>query len=242
MNALFEFLRGMFARASVAAVVPRSAPVPVAPHAQPAGMVLSPKLPTINPDAKPNIQLKTVKDYATLAPEYQALWNLCVPDRRAQEPIKALLAHKDRYAAVHSNIPWWFVAVIHMMEAAGNFGTCLHNGDPLPGPTKHVPAGRGPFSNWEEGARDALAEFTGLKTWTVPEVCHRLERYNGFGYRRTGRPPSPYLWSFSNLERPGKYAADGKYVAGMHSGQVGAATMLKALALAGHIDIKPGRF
>ena len=65
-------------------------------------------------------------------------------------------------------------------------------------------------------------------------MLHRLEAYNGFGYRRSGRA-SPYLWSFSNLFTSGKFVADGRFDQKAKSQQCGAAVMLKLLDLAGEL-------
>jgi lysozyme family protein len=47
--------------------------------------------------------------------------------------------------------------------------------------------------------------------WSTPAVLHRLEGFNGYGYRKFHpNVPSPYLWSGSNHYTRGKYIADGK--------------------------------
>ena len=96
----------------------------------------------------------------------------------------------------------------------------------------------------EEQAVDALLGedalrllgFTGQSDWSLPRTLHRLEAFNGFGYRRYGRP-SPYLWSFSTLYERGKFVADGRYDPRARSQQCGTATMLKLLDLAGELDL-----
>jgi lysozyme family protein len=81
-----------------------------------------------------------------------------------------------------------------------------------------------------------LLGFTNQSDWSLPRTLHRLEAFNGFGYRRIGKP-SPYLWSFtSNYER-GKYVADGRYDPRARSQQCGTAAMLKVLADAGELDL-----
>ena len=65
-------------------------------------------------------------------------------------------------------------------------------------------------------------------------MLYRLEAYNGFGYRSSGRA-TPYLWSFSNLYSTGKFVADGHFEPKAHSQQCGAAVMLKLLDLAGEL-------
>ncbi len=150
---------------------------------------------------------------------------------------------QQRYAAVGKQVgvPWPFIAAIHGLEASFNFRAHLHNGDfPLSQRTRQVPPGRPrvwlPPSSWEASALDALRllGFAGQSDWSLPRMLHRLEAYNGFGYRRSGRA-SPYLWSFSNLYTRGKFVADGRFDPMARSQQCGAAVMLKLLDLAGEL-------
>ncbi|MEQ1497744.1 MAG: hypothetical protein ABL914_03715 [Novosphingobium sp.] len=151
---------------------------------------------------------------------------------------------RSRYAALGKQVgvPWQFIAAIHGLEASFNFRAHMHNGDyPLHQRTRQVPAGRPrawlPPSSWEASALDALRllGFTGQSDWSVPRMLHRLEAYNGFGYRHSKRA-SPYLWSFSTLYERGKFVADGRYDPKARSQQCGAAVMLKLLDLAGELD------
>jgi lysozyme family protein len=126
------------------------------------------------------------------------------------------------------------VGVIHGMECGFNFTCHLHNGDPLTNRTKHVPAGQPqtgtPPYSWENSAIDALTR-EGLNTvtdWSIPHMLYLLEKFNGFGYRKMGKP-TPYLWSFSNLYEKGKYVADGRFDPEAVSKQCGAAVMIRAL-------------
>lgn len=150
---------------------------------------------------------------------------------------------RPRYERVGKRfgIPWYFIAAVHGLEASFNFRAHLHNGDfPLSSRTRQVPAGRPsvwlPPSDWESSAADALRllGFTGQSDWSLPRMLHRLEAYNGFGYRRAGRA-SPYLWSFSSLYTRGKFVADGRFDANARSKQCGAAVMLKLLDLTGEL-------
>ena len=120
------------------------------------------------------------------------------------------------------------------MECGFNFGTHLHNGDPLSARTVHVPKGRPadgepPFT-WLESARDSLVlkKLDRIDDWSLPHMLYLLEAYNGFGYRPQF-VPTPYLWSFSNLYTAGKFTADGKFDANAVSKQCGAAVMLRML-------------
>lgn len=149
--------------------------------------------------------------------------------------INKIAAGKYRYQEVESitGVPWFFIGVIHSMEANNDFTRHLHNGDPLWAKTTHVPRGRPigipPFT-WKDSAVDALKYmgFDQVTDWTVPNMLYLFEKYNGFGYRDRGIN-SPYLWSFSNLYTSGKYVADGKYDPKAVSKQVGAGVILKTV-------------
>jgi lysozyme family protein len=174
---------------------------------------------------------------------YELLYESCLtrPNRRASVNVlaKKIRANRTRYQKVGKavGVPWYVVGIIHSLEAGGNFTRHLHNGDSLSARTVHVPAGRPktgrpPFT-WEQSAIDAL-RGRGLgawRDWSVPGTLYQLEAYNGFGYRdHHPNVPSPYLWSFSNHYKRGKYVADGRFSATAVSQQVGAAPLLKQLA------------
>lgn len=141
---------------------------------------------------------------------------------------------KKRYQAVEATtgVPWAVIAVIHEREASQNFNTQLGQGDPLNRVSVHVPAGRGPFSSWEDGAYDALvlcAPFLARhKDWSLSEALTALETYNGIGYAAKG-VPSPYLWAGTDQYVSGKYVADGKYDPAKVDAQMGCAALLIAL-------------
>jgi lysozyme family protein len=147
---------------------------------------------------------------------------------------------KERYDAVvlslANGMPYWFVAIIHLMEGGGKFSTHLHNGDPLTARTKNVPKGRPlkgqpPFS-WEESAIDALTymKYDKVTDWSVQNCLDLFERYNGMGYKKRG-VPSPYLWSYTQFYDKGKYAFDGKYDKNLVSKQPGVVALMKALGI-----------
>lgn len=122
------------------------------------------------------------------------------------------IANKARYQTVEvdTNVPWMMIAAIHRRESDCDWDTYLGNGEPLNKKTTLVPAGRGPFSSWEEGAIDAL-QYDGLDDvvdWRLEKMLYHLERFNGLGYYNKGLPSS-YLWSLTTIAQPGKYVADG---------------------------------
>ncbi|UDU21355.1 DNA/RNA non-specific endonuclease [Sinorhizobium meliloti] len=183
-------------------------------------------------------------NFESLRPEYERLFATCeiLPEKRAEVEryVARLRSFKPRYRRVaeRMGIPWWFVGLTHALEASFNFQGHLHNGDPLSARTVQVPRGRplvwNPPNDWEASAIDALAMkgYAGQSDWSVARSLYRLERYNGWGYRRsTIRIPTPYLWSFSRHYTKGKFVRDGIYDPRAVSKQCGAAVMLKALGV-----------
>lgn len=154
--------------------------------------------------------------------------------------------HSKRYtdvAAKMPGIPWFFIGIIHALEADLDFRTHLHNGDPLTARTVHVPAGRPtsgkpPFT-WEASAWDALIakRLNAWPDWSVAGMLYQFERYNGWGYRYRS-VPSPYLWAGSQHYQAGKFIADGIYSPTAVSTQIGAAVLLKQLVISGRVALR----
>jgi len=181
--------------------------------------------------------------------EYTKLFDTCIADAPRQPDVErgvaGVMAGRQRYQALGDPlaIPWYLIAVIHSLETGLHFGRHLHNGDPLTAQTVQVPKGRPatgapPFS-WEDSAVDALRlhKLDKWTDWTIPGILYQLESYNGFGYR-SFHPDvlSPYLWSFCNHYRSGKYVADGTWSQTARSNQCGAAVLLRRLAEKGIIQ------
>jgi lysozyme family protein len=189
----------------------------------------------------------------SLAKEYSLLYESCLirPKRKAavDRVVRRLASNRPRYEKVAKalKMPWYVVAVIHTLEAGGDFTCHLHNGDPLNARTTHVPAGRPkagrpPFT-WEASAIDALTYqgFGNWKDWSVPGALYKLEGYNGWGYRdHHPGVKSPYLWSFSNHYTKGKYVTDGRFSPTAVSQQIGAAVLLKGLHDSGKAAVETG--
>lgn len=184
---------------------------------------------------------------ADLRLQYQNLFDSCIikPERRVEIEvvINRILLQEKRYSAVAKtlNMPWYVVAVIHIMECSGDFTKHLHNGDPLAARTVQVPSGRPltgkpPFT-WEQSAIDALTMmgFNKWQDWTLAGICNMLENYNGTGYRKHGIN-TPYLWSYSNKYTQGKYVQDGLWSDTAVSKQIGAAVILRRMKEKGHIN------
>jgi lysozyme family protein len=184
--------------------------------------------------------------FADIKRQYDDLLNTCVVKPKHQEEVDWYVAtlkkYRPRYEAVSSktHIPWYFIGILHGLEASFNFRGHLHNGDPLSAVTIDVPAGRPipwlPPSDWESSAVDALTieHFTNRTEWTTDLMLYRFEAYNGFGSRRHGIN-TPYLWSYSNHYTAGRYIRDGKWSATTISKECGAAVMLKALIADGTV-------
>lgn len=147
---------------------------------------------------------------------------------------RSLVAAKTRYRSVEAKtgVPWPVIAVIHQRESSQNWGRSLAQGDPWNRVSVHVPAGRGPFSSWEEAAIDALLNchpYLGKrKDWSLAGVLIGLEMYNGLGYASKGIP-SPYLWAGTNQYKSGKYVADGRFDPSHVDQQLGCVAMLLAM-------------
>lgn len=141
---------------------------------------------------------------------------------------------KLRYQAVEgrTGVPWFIIAVIHERECSQNWMGSLAQGDPWNRVSIHVPAGRGPFSSWEECAVDALANCAPYaarnRDWSIGASLTKLEEYNGLGYAARARP-SPYIWSGTDQYVSGKYIRDGVYDPEAVDSQLGCAGLLMAM-------------
>jgi lysozyme family protein len=136
-----------------------------------------------------------------------------------------------RYKAVETRtgVPWWFIAVVHEREASQAWTKSIAQGDPWNRVSTHVPAGRGPFKSWEDAAVDALVNCAPYaarnKDWSPGGALTLLEKYNGLGYAKRGKP-SPYIWAGTNQYVSGKYVADGVYNPSAVDKQLGCAGLL----------------
>lgn len=172
--------------------------------------------------------------------EYETLFASCDIRPERLNDVKAFatkaITNKDRYLTVSelTDVPWYIIAAIHLLEATQSFQAHLHNGDPLTARTVHVPKGRPPFGEppfeFNVSAVDALVseKFDRVEDWTLAGTLFHLERFNGFGTRDKGIP-TPYLWSFSNHYTKGKFVADFVFDPNAVSKQCGAAVVLKRM-------------
>lgn len=172
---------------------------------------------------------------------YKALWEKAQisPDKvsAARTIARKIIANRDKYEEISrkTGVPIAMIGALHMRESAMRFDRHLHCGDPLTARTVHVPKGRPktgepPFS-FEESAVDALAmpphSLSSVKNWTVQRILFETERYNGWGY--LGKGNSPYVWSWTNNYKSGKYVADHVYDPNAIDKQPGCVAIYKAL-------------
>lgn len=176
---------------------------------------------------------------STDLPDFDFLWENCFLDPDKLTTIRFIAKKvQDNYlrynfVSIKTGLPWYLIGALHFRECSGAFDRCFHNGDKLPGPTRRVPSGRGPFSSWEESAIDAikLMGFHHLEIKTPVQALVIAEKFNGLGYRRKGIY-SPYLWAGTNWsEEKGKYIADGKWDPKAPEKQIGVAAIMKEIFL-----------
>lgn len=172
--------------------------------------------------------------------DYKASYDVLVIDPSKIDDVQLIIErikqNEDRYKEVEQliGVPWYVTAAVHYRESSLSFKRHMHNGDPLTAKTIHVPAGRplkgNPPFTWEESCIDAfkLKFWHTCTDWSIENTLSLIERYNGGGYKKKGLP-SPYVWSWSNFYKKGKYVADSKYDPDVVDKQCGTAVLLKLL-------------
>lgn len=160
------------------------------------------------------------------------------PQREAEFMRTAVRLHKDKAKfeelSAKTGVPWAVCAVIKEREAGAdpNFLGNIAQGDPWNKKSRHVPAGRGPFTSWLFAGIDALvkcAPYASLwKDWSPGGTITILIKYNGTGYDAKGLP-SPYGFAGTDQYVRGKYVADGKFDSNYVDTQLGCLGMLLAL-------------
>lgn len=144
--------------------------------------------------------------------------------------------NKARFLKVEQNegVKWFVVAIIKERESGADpaFKLSIAQGDPWSARSRHVPAGRGPFSSWEAAAHDALVDCSPYAArwhdWSIGGLLTILEKYNGSGYAARGLP-SPYIWSATDQYIKGKYVSDGVFDPDFVDRQIGCAALLIAM-------------
>lgn len=149
---------------------------------------------------------------------------------------KRLLAlyHEGKYGVVpvKTGIPEPWIAASFEREASSDFRCNPAQGDRWNRTSIHVPAGRGPFQGWEAAALDAYhldgLDSIGAAHWSWALACYYGEIFNGLGYRNHGIP-SPYLWGGTNIQKRGKYVADGVFDENEMDAQLGIIPIMKRM-------------
>ena len=165
--------------------------------------------------------------------------------RAFQENWEANRARYERVSA-RTGIPAGLVAALHWRESSGNFGTYLHQGDPLGKPAVNWPTNIPVFTDWEEAAVHALQQKSWLQdelgiksdTTDVAAVATFAEGYNGYGYRYKD-VNSPYVYSGTNAYTQGKYVADGRFSRTARDQQTGVLPLMGSIGPVGSQDLSP---
>jgi len=129
-----------------------------------------------------------VIQFEDLRADYARLWSTMSLrsdwTQRATDAAKRIFNNKNNYHSVESltGVHWFVVALIHQMESDLDFGTHLHNGDPLTARTCNEPVGR-PLSGrppflWSDSAADAIRfdKLDQVPQWTLERVAFQLRR------------------------------------------------------------------
>lgn len=174
--------------------------------------------------------------YGRMWPKYAEQWDSMIINasrvREFDNLAKYAMEHSRSYRVIEeqTGVPWPMIACLHQRESGANFNTYLGNGDRLDRKTVNVPAGRGPFASFEEGAIDALHydRLDRVIDWRLEKILYNMELFNGAGYYNHGLP-SPYVWGGTNIQKPGKYVADGQWSSTAIDRQPGCAPLLKSI-------------
>lgn len=177
------------------------------------------------------------KTFEQMRAGYRNLWQRCALDPSTEQNtlrIARLLiapAAMEHYnaAAAATGVPAGLIAAINYRESSGTFDAYLGNGDPLSKVTTHEPAGRGPFTTWEEGAADALKDRERPRDgqWSIEFALYFAEDFNGRGYQAHNEN-SPYVWSQTNLEQQGMFTTDHGYDPAVIDRRPGIAALFRA--------------
>lgn len=172
--------------------------------------------------------------YGSRWPTYAQQWDHANQTRHSEAMSIAtkIFANKARYQAVEAKtgVPWYWIGPTHSRESDLDWHASLAQGDPWNRVSTHVPAGRGPFASWEAAAMDAL-HLDGLdkvQDWRLEKLIYYWEVFNGWGYYAHG-VPSPYVWSGTSIQHPGKYVSDGVWSSTAIDSQLGTVAILKCL-------------
>lgn len=144
--------------------------------------------------------------------------------------------NQAQYEAVAktSGIPAKLVAALHWRESSGDFGTYLHQGDPLGKQAVNEPSDIPIFDEWGPAAEHALGMKQSIQdklkidagTTDEAALATYAEYYNGLGYYNRGKS-SPYDWAGTDQYSKGKYTSDGHYSSKTVDEQLGVVSMMR---------------
>lgn len=174
-------------------------------------------------------------------------WQKCQINSSRLNDAKAaadeIMSFKPLYDPVSAatRVPFYVVGAIDDREEDFNHKDFLGNGDPWNKKSVHVPAGRGPFKSWSDGAIDAinLGGWDVLPSgghWDIVTALIKCEAYNGEGYEHRGLR-SPYIFGGTNMQEKGKYKSDGVWDANQWDSQLGVAAIFLALRQFHGVDL-----
>jgi lysozyme family protein len=181
--------------------------------------------------------MSRIYTFAELKQEFRDRWRamVVIPARSAEFNATAARLYRNiatyRQVEKLTGVPAVVVMVIHSRECDGNMAGYLGNGQPWSRVTTEVPAGRGPFASFVDGAVDAL-HYDGLANitdWSIERALYSFEAYNGEGYRQYHNEASPYVWGGTNQQTVGKYVSDGQFDPNVMDSQPGCAPLMAAL-------------
>ena len=179
--------------------------------------------------------------YADLWPIYAKYWDEMVINASRVPEFTAdadfAVEHKDVYQQIsdgsQSKVPWPMIACLHRRESNADFNTYLGNGQSLARPTTLVPRGRGPFTGPDafiKGGLDAIQQegWGSIIDWRLEKILYFMLLYNGVGTEL--HIPSSYIWGGTNIQKPGKWIADGVYSPYVWDSQPGCAPLIWSIA------------
>jgi lysozyme family protein len=159
--------------------------------------------------------------------------------RELDEACDTLLEQRAAYQALSNatshGTPVAFLMAIAYREMSGNTHCFLGNGQSLSRRTTIVPKGLGPWlqpypQNFVAGGLMAL-HIDGVDAVVMnglPIAAYESEALNGFGYMNRGLP-SPYVFGGTNIQKPGKYVADGEFDSSEMDSQLGTLAIMERL-------------
>lgn len=160
-------------------------------------------------------------------------------EKDMEQFVKNWESNKARYQEVadSTGVPAKLIASLHWRESTGDFGTYLHQGDPLGKKAVNEPADIPIFKEWEPAAEHALGMKKGIRdsfkidqdTTDEAALTSYAERYNGLGYFNYRAMASPYVYAGSDQYKKGKYVGDGNWDANHKDTQLGVLPMMRRI-------------